>query len=171
VRNCAKVKEYHHKRVPKTVDLKEEFRSARHTGPPTTIMIRNLPNRLMQPDLVAELEALGFSGAFDFLYIPLDQGRKHRHHGVRNTMSNVGYAFVNFVDHIWAERCMALLQDHRFPGYARATQVSVAHVQGLAANLAHFEKAAVNASKLQPCRPVVMASIAHAFGCLPPAPR
>mmetsp|Transcript_137140 Transcript_137140/g.382505 ORF Transcript_137140/g.382505 Transcript_137140/m.382505 type:complete len:325 (-) Transcript_137140:362-1336(-) len=165
-------KDYCHRRVPKNKDLLQAYSFADQDRPPTTLMIRNIPNRLNQQDLIAELEDLGFAGTFDFLYLPLDQGRKHRHHGTRKAMSNVGYAFVNFVNHSWAERCMDVFRDHTFQGSAKRSSVSVAHVQGLEANLAHYRTAAVNNAKMRQCRPVVMANISQAFdGCVSPAPR
>jgi hypothetical protein len=169
-RNGQKVKDYHHKHVPRNHDLQANF--ARREGPHniTTVMLRNIPNRLCQVELIAELEDLGFSGTFDFVYIPMDNGRKHRGSS-RSSMSNVGYAFVNFVCASWAERCTAVFQDHSFPGSSRVTRVSPAHVQGLEANMAHFASSAVNSQKLQQRRPVVMASLSHTCGFLPPAPR
>jgi hypothetical protein len=169
-RNGQKVKDYHHKHVPRNHDLQASF--ARREGPHniTTVMLRNIPNRLCQVELIAELEELGFSGTFDFVYIPMDNGRKHRGSS-RSSMSNVGYAFVNFVCASWAERCTAVFQDHSFPGSSRVTRVSPAHVQGLEANMAHFASSAVNSQKLQQRRPVVMASLSHTCGFLPPAPR
>jgi len=69
--------------VPKRVNLVEGYAKSRKEGQAvTTVMIRNIPNRCGQRELIAELEAAGFQGCFDFLYIPLDLG----------TMSNVGYA-------------------------------------------------------------------------------
>jgi len=157
-------------KVPRNHDLQASF--ARREGPHsiTTVMLRNIPNRLCQVELIAELEELGFSGTFDFVYIPMDNGRKHRGSS-RSSMSNVGYAFVNFVCASWAERCTAVFQDHSFPGSSRVTRVSPAHVQGLEANMAHFASSAVNSQKLQQRRPVVMASLSHTCGFLPPAPR
>lgn len=146
-------KEYRHGHVPKTVNLEEEFKNAQQNVPITTLMIRNIPNRYTQRELIAELEDLGFVGAFDFLYIPLDKG----------TMSNVGYAFVNFTTSDWAQRCMAAFQNYRFKRHRKISSkiaaVSVAHIQGLEANLAHYENAAVNTAKLKQRRPVVMANI------------
>ena len=61
-------------------------------------------NRYTQRELIAELEDLGFAGTFDFLYSPLDKG----------TMSNVGYAFVNFKTHEDASKCIAAFHNYRF---------------------------------------------------------
>jgi hypothetical protein len=147
-------KESRHGNVPKTVNLAEEYAKAGSTGCTTTLMIRNVPNRYSQRDLINELKSLGFGGTFDFLYVPLDLG----------TMSNVGYAFVNFTHHSWAEKCMEMLQNHRFKRHRQAGKVaavSVAHIQGLEANLKHYEKSAVNTSRLRQRRPVVMANMSE----------
>merc|ERR1719506_953834 len=145
-------KESRHGNVPKNVNLAEEYAKAGSTGCTTTLMIRNVPNRYSQRDLINELKSLGFGGTFDFLYVPLDLG----------TMSNVGYAFVNFTHHSWAEKCMEMLQNHRFKRHRQAGKVaavSVAHIQGLEANLKHYEKSAVNTSRLRQRRPVVIANM------------
>eukprot|EP00929_Paragymnodinium_shiwhaense_P112700 TRINITY_DN80967_c0_g1_i1.p1 TRINITY_DN80967_c0_g1~~TRINITY_DN80967_c0_g1_i1.p1 ORF type:complete len:513 (-),score=85.30 TRINITY_DN80967_c0_g1_i1:89-1627(-) len=149
--------ECRHSLVPKHVNLAEEFANSDHTRPPTTLMIRNIPNRYTQRELIMELEDLGFGGQFDFLYIPLDKG----------TMSNVGYAFVNFTIPGDAARCMQVFQNYRFKRHRKMSgkiaAISVAHVQGLEANLAHYENAAVNTAKLKQRRPVVMANISSAL--------
>jgi len=149
-------KEYRHGHVPKTVNLAEQFEKKSSVGdqrPPTTLMIRNIPNRYTQNELILELEALGFAGTFDFLYVPLDKG----------TMSNVGYAFVNFVLPQWAEKCMQSFQGYHFKKHRKVSgkiaAVSVAHIQGLEANLAHYKNAAVNTAKMKQRRPLVMANI------------
>jgi hypothetical protein len=121
-------------------------------------MLRNIPNRYSQQELILELEGLGFgSASFDFFYLPLDNG----------TMSNVGYAFVNFLEPATAERCMKVFQGHRFRRHRRASgkvaSVSVAHIQGLEANLKHYEKAAVSTAKNKDRRPVVVASVARSL--------
>lgn len=145
-------REYHHSRVPKNVNFQEECES--HPAQEiTTLMIRNIPNRYIQQELIAELEDLGFAGTFNFLYIPLDKG----------TMSNVGYAFVNFVTKGWASKCIEAFQGYRFKRHRKTSgkiaAISAAHLQGLEANLAHYEKSAVNTAKLKHRRPVVMANI------------
>jgi len=144
---------YHHQHLPKHSDLKEKYKglSATTEDKPTTLMIRNVPNRYKQQDLIDELEDLGFQGLFNFLYLPVDQGGRNR-----NRVSSVGYAFVNFIDHIAAEKCRAALEGFNFNRDGK-----VAHIQGLEANLAHYENAAVNAGKKGSHQgPVVMAHLA-----------
>lgn len=147
-------KEYRHSLVPKNVNLEATQPGDQEI---TTLMIRNIPNRYSQRDLIAELEDMGFGGKFNFLYIPLDKG----------TMANVGYAFVNFIDKEWAARCMEAFQEHRFKRHRKTSgkiaSVSAAHLQGLEANLAHYERAVVNTAKLKQRRPVVIANISSSL--------
>lgn len=138
--------------MPKYVNLEQEYKQSPDVAP-TTLMIRNIPNHYTQRQLIAELDDLGFAGTFDFLYIPLDKG----------TMSNVGYAFVNFVEPSNAEKCMASFQGYRFRRHRKIAAVSVAHIQGLEANLQHYEHAAVNTAKLKQRRPVIMANISSSL--------
>lgn len=144
------VKDYCHAHVPKTVDLAKEFAEKQHGAAPTTLMIRNIPNRCTQIELVNELEYLGFAGTFDFLYIPLDKG----------TMSNVGYAFVNFSTALAASSCMSIFKGYRFLSHrrvsAKLSTASVAHIQGLEANLKHYENSAVKIANVHERRPIVI---------------
>jgi RNA recognition motif-containing protein len=183
------VKEYRHQLVPKHLDLgrdaaEEQQRQAREAAGlataeaeeapaegrapevasgedgPSTMMLRNIPNRYTRDDLLAEMEELGLAGTFDFFYLPLDQCRRHKHHGcARKMMSNLGYAFVNFVDARWARRCQDQFQDRPFTRHRldsrRVADVCVAHIQGLKANLAHYERAAVSGAKFHECRPML----------------
>lgn len=149
-------KDCRHCHVPRNLNLAVEYAKSGHDGKATTIMIRNLPHRCGQRELIAELETLRFGGTFDFLYIPLDPG----------TMYNVGYAFVNFIDHTWAQKCMEVFSGHVFRRYrnsGKPTAVSIAHIQGLESNLRHYEKSVVNTARLRQRRPVVMANISHSL--------
>mmetsp|Transcript_46905 Transcript_46905/g.131946 ORF Transcript_46905/g.131946 Transcript_46905/m.131946 type:complete len:264 (-) Transcript_46905:128-919(-) len=150
---------FQHQNVPKSLNLAAEFQKATPEEPPTTMMIRNIPNRYSQRELIAELEALGFAGSFDFFYAPIDSG----------TMGNVGYAFVNFVDPYWAEHCQRTLTGYAFKKHQQKVRrkiatVSVAHLQGLQANIRHYENAAVNGRNRSKCYgPVIMTAIASAM--------
>lgn len=150
---------YRHGQVPRSENLEAKHQGQRRDAPVTTLMLRNIPNRYTQQDLMAELDGLGFhNGCYDFLYLPVDNG----------TLSNVGYAFLNFVEEATAQRCKVAFQGHRFrrqgltPG--KVASVSVAHIQGLEANLRHYERAAVSVAKNKERRPVVLAKAASLLG-------
>lgn len=142
-----------HSQVPKNKNMEHSFNCTKD-DPPTTMMIRNIPGRYSQNDLMLDLKDLGLAGSYDFLYMPMDKG----------TAANVGYAFVNFINHFFAEKCMQSFTNYRFARHQRASTklacVSVAHLQGLEKNLEHYENAAVNLVKEKRRRPVVVANIA-----------
>jgi len=158
-RHCLKdLKDFSHNRVPRSVNLAEEFSKMDHEAPPTTIMIRNIPNRYTQRELIKEVESLGFAGTFDFLYIPMDKA----------TLCNVGYAFVNFIDAADAARCQQTFEGYAFKKHRKArgkvATVSIAHIQGLEANARHYENSAVNGiMKARQRGPVIMPNIAHSL--------
>lgn len=54
---------------------------------PTTMILSSLPDELLQEDLVEILDKEGFSGFYDFLYLPREAGR------------SLGYAIVNLTRH------------------------------------------------------------------------
>ena len=80
--------EYRHGKVPRNQNFGNAQQGGKDRGPVTTLMIRNIPNRYTQKDLIQEVDALGFAGTYDFFYLPID----------KSTESNVGYAFLNFKD-------------------------------------------------------------------------
>merc|ERR1719401_1145260 len=57
--------------MPKTQNW-SEMHDNEDRDAPTTVMIRNVPSRYSKRDLTNDLISLGFSGTFDFLYIPVD---------------------------------------------------------------------------------------------------
>jgi len=148
-------KDFTHGQVPKHANLAGQFSQEGSEAPQTTMMVRNIPNRYTQHDLIEELESLGFAGTFDFLYAPTDFG----------TMGNVGYTFINFLTPEWAARCQKELDGYIFKRHQKktakkVTTVSVAHLQGLAANLKHYEKSAVAVrARTKGCGPVIMPSL------------
>ncbi|CAE7570339.1 ML1 [Symbiodinium natans] len=65
----------------------------------TTVMLRNLPLNYSRDMLLTLLDKLGFSGCYDFAYLPCDFERR----------ANLGYAFVNLVDEETASRFWQIL--------------------------------------------------------------
>lgn len=130
--------EFTHNQVPKNVNLAAEFSKKGLESPPTTMMIRNIPNRYTQREFIKEVDDLGFAATYDFLYLPIDKG----------TLCNVGYAFVNFLEPSDAQRCSEVFYNYVFQRYRKARgkicAVSIAHLQGLEANLQHYQNSAVN---------------------------
>lgn len=127
-------------------------------SPSTTMMIRNIPTRYTQQELMEELDNFGFTGSFDFFYAPKDF----------STMKNMGYTFINFITPTWAARCKQDLEGYAWMKHQQKTRrkfatVSVAHLQGLEANLRHYEKSAVakrTIAKHCKCAPVVIRGMA-----------
>lgn len=69
----------------------------------TTVMLRNMPNNYSRSMLLDLLDAEGFAGQYDFLYLPMDfQSR-----------ASLGYAFINFTSSRLAESFW-----HTFDGYS-----------------------------------------------------
>jgi len=140
---------YHSKSVPKSENLRVSSNDSRCSrGPVTTMMLRNIPNKYTQNTMMEEMDDLGFGGSYDFFYLPMD---------VHNR-SNVGYAFINFLSPPDAQRFHDEFKEHRFRKHQsrKISSVSVAYVQGLNANLRHFENRAVTHARNDLYRPVVL---------------
>eukprot|EP00439_Symbiodinium_sp_Y106_P076059 s234_g15.t1 len=151
-----------HGQVPKRANLKEQFEKEQFekgdaAKKVTTLMLRNVPNAYDREALMAELANLGFEGSFDFLYLPIDT----------STKNNVGYAFVNFCDEEACMKCMNALRGYFFKGQPynrrRPAIVSVAHLQGLEANLQHYSRTQVFNARLPCQRPWVAREAATAL--------
>jgi hypothetical protein len=140
-------------KAPKNRNMAETFDSAKCERP-TTMMIRNIPIRYSQNDLIMDLDDLGLKSEFDFLYVPMDT----------KTGGNVGYAFVNFVNAESAAMCMQAFDGYHFKRRQspanRVACVSVAHLQGLESNLEHYKNTVVSKQKDRRRRPVVVSHIA-----------
>merc|ERR1719161_2416004 len=100
--------------------------------------------------LMDELDSLGFTQGYDFIYLPMD----------KTTHWNVGYAFVNFSCPENATRCMEVMTEYQFRKFrqvsGKVAQVSVAHIQGLENNLEHYSHTAVQCASNQSHRPLVV---------------
>ncbi|CAK0820416.1 unnamed protein product, partial [Prorocentrum cordatum] len=116
---------------------------------PTTVMMRNVPNGYTRDGLIALIEGQGFSGKFDFVYLPLDF----------KSMLNMGYAFVNLINPEEATRFVEL-----FTGFCqwlhsqsqKICSVSWAETQGLPANVENLRRNLFMRNLLtEECKPVI----------------
>ncbi|CAE7229225.1 ML2, partial [Symbiodinium pilosum] len=125
-------KPYHATSVPKETDFAAVATS---DNPPTTAMLRNIPSKCTQASLLEEIDSEGFTGLYDFFYLPMD---------VRNK-TNVGYAFVNFLQPSDMTRFSEHFEGYRFKNNQsqKIATVSPAHVQGLKRNVQQLSKKAV----------------------------
>jgi len=117
---------------------KRTRRRTRRTGGPlhddVTLMLRNIPNKYTQEQLLEDLEK--YKRSITFLYCPSD---------FRNSC-NLGYAFMTFADAASAEQFWAEYHGHQLPRFPLSTKVLVvetARVQGLAANIERFRSSSV----------------------------
>eukprot|EP00929_Paragymnodinium_shiwhaense_P110138 TRINITY_DN7688_c0_g2_i1.p1 TRINITY_DN7688_c0_g2~~TRINITY_DN7688_c0_g2_i1.p1 ORF type:complete len:528 (+),score=168.21 TRINITY_DN7688_c0_g2_i1:95-1678(+) len=105
---------------------------------PTTIMLRNIPNKYTQAMVIEELEGLGFKDTFDFVYCPPVK---------QYPRPNIGYAFVNFIHNTHLQRAIEVLhQKYAFTRFRRdagkLVTTSIARVQGLQASIKQFQESA-----------------------------
>lgn len=101
----------------------------------TTVMLRNIPNKYTQPTILQALDAKGFRGLYNFFYSPIDY----------KNACNMGYAFINFVDHAAALKFLTVFKGYQLP--AKSTKVCDtcwARVQGLKSNVEHYRNSPVN---------------------------
>eukprot|EP00746_Dinoflagellata_sp_MGD_P156027 gnl/MRDRNA2_/MRDRNA2_85664_c0_seq1.p1 gnl/MRDRNA2_/MRDRNA2_85664_c0~~gnl/MRDRNA2_/MRDRNA2_85664_c0_seq1.p1 ORF type:complete len:514 (-),score=106.49 gnl/MRDRNA2_/MRDRNA2_85664_c0_seq1:584-2125(-) len=108
----------------------------------TTLMIRGIPCGFTQEALLNLLHDAGLKEKYDFFYIPRDD----------KNSSNLGYAFVNFLDVQSAEHCAAKFQGVQLDPFRspKTCRISPATIQGLPSLWSHFRKTAVNAGQHGP---------------------
>jgi len=107
----------------------------------TTMMIRNIPQRITQMQLAKEVDATGFRDTYDFLYLPSNIAAKQ----------GKGYAFVNFATPeaaqafktAWHARTRFKMGRTQY-GRKKVLDVSVSSLQGKAANLAQWQHGKTN---------------------------
>eukprot|EP00747_Dinoflagellata_sp_TGD_P208575 gnl/TRDRNA2_/TRDRNA2_82044_c0_seq1.p1 gnl/TRDRNA2_/TRDRNA2_82044_c0~~gnl/TRDRNA2_/TRDRNA2_82044_c0_seq1.p1 ORF type:complete len:526 (-),score=105.42 gnl/TRDRNA2_/TRDRNA2_82044_c0_seq1:51-1628(-) len=139
---------HHALSVPRSIDLASTYASGGEKI--TTMMLRRIPGRYTQGNLLREIDKAGdgFENSYDFFYLPMD---------MRNKMS-VGYAFINFKDPCDAQRFLKCFTDYHFVRHPsdRVAEVAPAHIQGLVNNLLHFSQSAVLRTNDTKCRPIVL---------------
>ncbi|KAK7539032.1 RNA recognition motif 2-domain-containing protein [Phyllosticta citricarpa] len=110
----------------------------------TTVMVRNIPNKMDTYQLEDLLRKLSF-GRYDFVYLRID---------FRNGF-NVGYAFVNFASAMDVVNFCERLVAHGWPGdlgSGKSPALSYATVQGVEALVEKFRNSSVML-ELHHCRP------------------
>jgi len=92
----------------------------------TTVMLRNIPNRYTQEDLLEEMNGKGFHAAFDYFHLVMDM----------RTKRNKGFAFLNFRSPVLARQIHAEFNGFHLQRYKsqKVLEVALAEVQGLHAN-------------------------------------
>jgi hypothetical protein len=96
-------------------------------GDHTTVVLRNIPRKYTQDELMSEINGAGFQGCFDFLYIPMD---------LRSRV-NAGFAVCNFGGRATAARFRETFHGKTLgtcPSDEVVIEVSPADVQGFQGN-------------------------------------
>lgn len=130
---------------PKRTDYIKKYGNKADEGETTsitTMMLKNIPCRKSQEEVMMHIDAKGFTNRYDFFYLPRDV--KFR--------ANLGYAFINFLTPEDAANFEAEMNGYRFSGSgsSKACAVVPAHVQGLMNNLAAFKRTEVMRSSRKP---------------------
>lgn len=115
----------------------------------TTVMWRNLPNNYTRDGLLELMQQLGFEGAFDFFYSPIDF----------SSNALVGYAFVNFISTEEADRFYSQL--HGFTKWTlkseKVSEVTWSSLQGLTHHIDRYRNSPVmHADVSDENKPVLM---------------
>ncbi|PVI07690.1 hypothetical protein DM02DRAFT_512225 [Periconia macrospinosa] len=119
----------------------------------TTIMLRNIPNKLDWMALKTLLDRVCF-GLYDFLYLRIDF----------KTCNNVGYAFINFVDLDGVIAMLDKVESRSWRGFKsnKFAEISYATIQGKDALIQKFRNSSVMAESPF-CRPHLFLTYADAF--------
>jgi len=98
----------------------------------STVMLRNLPNKVTQSALLLEMQHACFQNTYDFVHIPVDSVTK----------ANRGYAFINFINADWAFAFMMQFEGRKFANAQSGKVMSVvpADIQGFEANYIRYWK-------------------------------
>jgi len=97
----------------------------------TTVMLRNVPAKLVQQRFMKEINAAGFLGKYDFMYLPMGSGGRR---------GNRGFAFVNFTMPEAAEEFKEAFHGSQFRDFndGEPLIIAAADLQGFEENAAHF---------------------------------
>jgi hypothetical protein len=122
-------------------DKMSKYCKARADCHKTTLMIRNVPCKLSQEELMTEVAAVNPN--FNLLYLPSS----------RKAVGNLGYAFVNFISNEETMHFLDAFQDHVFlsaPRSKKRAEVAFATLQGWKENVRFFKRSRVGKSQNGP---------------------
>jgi hypothetical protein len=110
---------------PVNFDATEEEKALMIEARVTTLMLCDMPCRILDEEVIAALDSNGFAGQYDSIRVPCC-GQK---------LSNLGYAFINFIDTHTALRFRDKFHGYRFPQSRshKACRVKAARMQGFLA--------------------------------------
>lgn len=113
-------------------------------GPPTTLMIRNIPVMYTQEALVLEWPN---NGTYDFFYLPYSCSLQR----------NLTYAFINFTSHEYACAFKIRWEKMRLAHFTsrKPLNISCADVQGRDENLWQLKKKRIWRLKVKQCQPLI----------------
>lgn len=105
--------------------------------PITTLMICDIPCRQTIQQVIDSINANGFTGTYDLVYMPPQKGFRRPKHS-----QNMGYAFVNFKRTEYAAAFEHIFKDFTFPNChsKKLSYAKPAHCQGYKANLEMHSK-------------------------------
>jgi len=95
-----------------------------------TMMLRNIPHGVEQTQLLQKLRDCGFGGELEFVYLPMMFGKRRP--------VGRGFAFVGLKSRAATKLTESWHQANVFG--ERPLNVATAHVQGLEANMKHWER-------------------------------
>lgn len=97
-----------------------------------TLMIKHIPCRCSQKEVMDAVAAVGFGDLYNFFYLPVR--RVH--------MRNFGYAFIGFPDTDTTQRFAVAMTGYRFPcrRSPKACAVAPAHIQGFGDDIEKMSK-------------------------------
>jgi hypothetical protein len=107
----------------------------------TTVMIRNIPHRYTQEQLLQQV--MSTRSDVDFLHLPM----------VGKSKINMGYAFANFSSPDEAFRFMTIFDGHKFAEVdsgKKPAAVNYAKLQGLQENIAFYESRRISNTGRKP---------------------
>lgn len=97
-----------------------------------TLMIKNIPCRCTQQEVIDAIAEVGFADLYNFFYLPIRRGHEQ----------NFGYGFIGFVDGEVTKQFIEAMTGYKFKNRNsnKACEIAPARIQGFSSNVEHFQK-------------------------------